>query len=220
MTLEGLLTSLRKKGLKLETIFDVGAHQGLWSKNVSNYVSQKAKFYLFEPNQDHTLSIEKTGYKYFNYLLGKIDDEEVPFFANSSTGDSVYREVGSAYKSVLPKLNTTRSLDSVIRENRLPNPDFLKLDTQGSDLDILKGATRALEETKLVVIELPLVVYNLNAPLIGEILEFMDLFDFTPIRLTGVHIRHHVFIQIDIAFLHNKEFKQIFNSQNIWRREK
>ena len=44
MTLGGLLTSLRKKGLKLETIFDIGAHKGLWSKNVSNYVSKKGKF--------------------------------------------------------------------------------------------------------------------------------------------------------------------------------
>jgi len=128
-TLEGLLTSLKKRGLKLETIFDVGAYQGLWSKNVSNYVSQPAKFYLFEPNQYHNPKLEKTGYKYFNYLLGKIDGEEVPFYSNSSTGDSVYQEVGPIYKNILPKKTTTRSLDSVIIENNLPYPDFLKLDT-------------------------------------------------------------------------------------------
>lgn len=105
---------------------------------------------MFEPNQYHNPRIEKTGYKYFNYLLGKIDGVEVPFYANFSVGDSVYREVGLAYKNTSPKLTTTRFLDSVIRENNLPNPDFLKLDTQGSDLDILKGATRALKETKFL----------------------------------------------------------------------
>ncbi len=219
MTLEGLLKSLKKKGLRLETIFDVGAYQGLWSKNVSNYVSKKAKFYLFEPNQYHNPKIEKTGYKYFNYLLGKIDGEEVPFFSILGTGDSMYREVGPIYKNILPKLTTIRSLDSVIRENNLPNPDFLKLDTQGSDLDILKGAPKALKEAKLVIIEVPIVIYNLNAPFIGEILEFMDLSDFTPIGVTEVHIRKKVFIQIDIAFLQNKEFEKIFSSRNIFKRK-
>lgn len=174
---------------------------------------------MFEPNKQYNSKLEKTGYKYFNYLLGKIDGEEVPFYTNSSTGDSVYQESGTIYKNILPTKNYTRSLDSVIMENNLPYPDFLKLDTQGSDLDILKGSTRALKETKLVVIELPIVVYNLNAPFIGEILEFMDLSDFIPIGVTEIHIMQKVFVQIDIAFLHKKDFDMIFYPHNnFWHR--
>ena len=193
MTLEGLLRSLSKKGLKLETIFDIGAFKGLWSQNVSNYVPKDAKFYLFEPNNEHNPHLIKTGYKYFNYLLGN-EGKEVPFYSISGTGDSVYREVGPIYKNILAKSITTRSIDSVIKELKLPNPDFLKLDTQGSELDILKGATKTLEETKLVVIEMPIIIYNLNSPTFGEILEFMDLSNFVPIGVTEVHIRKKVFI--------------------------
>lgn len=65
-TLEGLLASLKLKGLELEIVFDVGAYQGIWSNNVSKYVSPSAKFYLFEPNRSHKPNQERERFKYFN----------------------------------------------------------------------------------------------------------------------------------------------------------
>ena len=37
------------------------------------------------------------------------------------------------------------SLDNVLEESNIENPDFIKLDTQGSELDILKGGVKALK---------------------------------------------------------------------------
>lgn len=46
----------------------------------------------------------------------------------------------------------TRTLDSVLRDDhRVPSPDFLSLDTQGSELEILRGAGEALERTVVAV---------------------------------------------------------------------
>ena len=37
------------------------------------------------------------------------------------------------------------SLDNILEENNIENPDFIKLDTQGSELDILKGGINTLQ---------------------------------------------------------------------------
>ena len=47
----------------------------------------------------------------------------------------------------LQKLNLeTTTLDILIAEGKVVAPDFLSLDTQGSELDILKGAQKCLED--------------------------------------------------------------------------
>lgn len=217
-TLEGLLTSLKLEGLELEIVFDVGAYKGMWSNNLLKYVSPSAKFYLFEPNRSHKSNQERERFKYFNCLLWSKDGEEIPFYSNSSTGDSVYKEVGEIYKNVIPQLVKTRTLDSLIQEHRLPQPDFIKLDTQGAELDILKGSKKALELTKLLVIELPVVVYNEKSPTMSEVLDYLDQANFIPIGITEIHIRKKVLVQVDIAFINNREFELIFNTHNIFNK--
>ena len=41
------------------------------------------------------------------------------------------------------------SLDNVLKESNIKNPDFIKLDTQGSELDILKGGIKTLKSDVL-----------------------------------------------------------------------
>jgi FkbM family methyltransferase len=48
-----------------------------------------------------------------------------------------------------------------ISEN-LPNPDFVKLDVQGAEIDILKGAGDLLDGCSLLLVECPIVPYNLG----------------------------------------------------------
>jgi len=48
---------------------------------------------------------------------------------------------------------TAVPLDEVMAKEQLSGPDLLKLDTQGSERDILRGATRTLSETSLVEVE-------------------------------------------------------------------
>lgn len=130
----------------------------------------------------------------------------------------MYKEVGEIYKNVIPQSVKTRTLDSLIQEHRLPQPDFIKLDTQGAELDILKGSKRALELTKLLVIELPVVVYNEKSPTMSEVLDYLDQANFIPIGITEIHIRKKVLIQVDIAFINNREFELIFNTHNIFNK--
>lgn len=65
----------------------------------------------------------------------------------------------------------TTTLDAVYKS--LPIPDFIKLDTQGSELDILRGATTVLKTTTMVEVEVEFIPNYEGQPLFHQVFEFM-----------------------------------------------
>ena len=67
----------------------------------------------------------------------------------------------------------SRTLDAVREQHALPTPDFIKLDTQGTELAILQASPRALAETNLVEIEVEFVEVYRGQPLFDEVFRFL-----------------------------------------------
>ena len=57
-------------------------------------------------------------------------------------------------------------------------PDFLKLDVQGHEIEVLKGAIRALPSVDVCLLEVTLISLGDGSPLIIELMNFMDSLDF------------------------------------------
>ena len=57
--------------------------------------------------------------------------------------------------------------------NKYPQPDLIKIDTQGSELDILKGAENTIKGVKHLIVELQHVQYNIGAKLVDESIEYI-----------------------------------------------
>ena len=214
VSIVSLVKHLQQKKIDISVIFDIGAHEGYWTKNMKRWVKLDTTFFLFEPNILHNPKLDASGSTYFNYLLGENDGEQMPFFAVGNTGDSYYKEINPVYDEITPKVMKVKTLDSLILENQLPQPDFIKLDTQGSELDIVKGASKTLKATKVLIAELPISVLNPGSPGIQEFLDFMENSGFTPIAITEVHRLLDVLIQIDVAFLKNEIFTEIYGHRN------
>jgi hypothetical protein len=92
------------------------------------------------------------------------------------------------------------TLDAVMAAHAPTGEVFLKLDVQGAELDILKGAPRTLERTSTVLLEASIVEYNLGAPRIADVISFMRdrgfvLFDVWDLRRIG-----SVLAQVDLLF--------------------
>jgi FkbM family methyltransferase len=70
------------------------------------------------------------------------------------------------------------TLDSALSSNI--QPDFLKLDTQGSELDILQGATGAIRNCLGIEVEVEFREMYLSQPLFGDLAKFLlhNEFDF------------------------------------------
>jgi hypothetical protein len=55
---------------------------------------------------------------------------------------------------------------------------MIKMDVQGAELDVLKGAEETLKTAKHVILELQRVEYNKGAPLKDTVIEYMDSLGF------------------------------------------
>jgi FkbM family methyltransferase len=201
----------------LGTVYDIGASNGEWSKHVKQHVLPFAQMILFEANPIHSAALRATGFKHLvGKPLSKPGVKEVTFYhGGTSTGDSYYKENTSWYdNSTELKLECT-TLDEVIEQENLALPDFIKMDTQGSELDILAGAKKALKTAKLIYLECPIIRYNSGAPGIGEYIECMRVNSFVPVAIFEVHFAEQTLLQIDIMFMANELKQKLAPNVNI-----
>ena len=199
-------------GMKFNTVFDVGACAGFFSKNL-RYVLPNAQYYLFEANVSYFSQLIEPNFNSFIVTLSDEDNREVDFWVGLNTGDSYYKETTTIYDTLNYKKMVCRSLDSMIAEKKLPIPNFLKIDTQGSELDILRGAKSIMGKTEMILCECPIIEYNKGAPKMTEYLDFFKSYDYIPVEITHVHRAEDTILQIDFLFV-LRSAKYQFLSQN------
>jgi len=203
---------LSKLDLPINVIFDIGANNGGLSLKLKK-IFTNSEIILFEANSIHAKNLELTGFRYFIIVLYK-EKTLLPFYNLGKTGDSIYKENNlEAYDSIEPTLVETTSLSKFVLENKLPLPDLIKIDTQGSELDILKGAVNLLAQVSIIVLEVPILHYNYGAHKIEETLKFMHNNSFIPIKLVESHIVKDCLVQVDIAFMRLDLINRVFGEK-------
>tara|TARA_B110000263_G_C15197360_1_gene459004 strand:+ start:79 stop:825 length:747 start_codon:yes stop_codon:yes gene_type:complete len=195
------LIDLMKKKIQIQNIYDIGAYKGEWSIFLNNTSLKNKEFFLFEANIENEIYLKKLNFKYFiSVLSDKI--KEVEFYSKVHTGDSYYPEQTNFYeKNLLPKIKKTNTLDNIVTKNNLPFPDFIKIDTQGSEIDILKGGKKIVENCKIILLECPIIQYNLGSPNLSEYIDYLNLINFVPYDICEIHNIDKILIQIDILFI-------------------
>lgn len=198
---------IRSKGREVSSIFDVGAFRGDWSLELARYLRKDVRFTLFEPSPGKALSLQTLcQQKDWNFLpvaLGDFNGSR-PFYAKGQTGDSFYREIGDSYKDSDLIEVEIRKLDDIVKIENLTVPEFMKLDCQGSELDILNGGPETVPKILAIVTETQLLVANQDSSNIIDVVNrFMEL-DFIPYSITEVHNRGGVLNQIDLLFLNTR----------------
>lgn len=122
-----------------------------------------------------------------------------------ATGASLYKENTDWYGEGKYETITipTKTLDGCnYFEGELI--DFIKIDVQGAELDILNGGKNTLSRTDCVSLEVSLVEYNQGAPLISEIIDKMREYNFYMLDIIEYHSFSHLFggaiFQLDVLF--------------------
>jgi FkbM family methyltransferase len=113
--------------------------------------------------------------RYHLGVVGAQARKNVPFYEMDS-GSSLYEEISSVER--MSWLADIRPLDHVLSESRFPPIDLLKLDVQGAELDVLKGATKALKQATFVQLEAQLLPVNRGAPLFADVIAALDAWGF------------------------------------------
>ena len=139
-------------------------------------------------------------------LLGSSDDNEV-FFSMNETASSVVSEERTNNVSKL----RTRMLDSIIEDLHFSSPDFIKLDVQGYEIEVLKGANFALKFSEFVLIEMTLMTLN-HEPIILEVMNYMDSLGFQLYDISSLMRKPYdnALYQIDGLFV--KKVSKFINS--------
>jgi FkbM family methyltransferase len=147
--------------VSIDLIFDVGANIG---QSVETYKAwfPKAKVHCFEPTKN-TFEQLKANTKGGN----NIQCHNLALGASNRTGDIVLNKDLSVMNVLAPEseaignidVGTDRqeisveTLDSFCHSNNIAEISYLKIDTEGSDLEVLKGANRMLTKKKISIIE-------------------------------------------------------------------
>jgi FkbM family methyltransferase len=72
----------------------------------------------------------------------------------------------------------TDSLDNVLEKNKIFNPNFIKLDIQGAELEVLQGAPKTLEKIACIELEIAFSELYMDQPLFSEIELYLREFNF------------------------------------------
>jgi hypothetical protein len=112
-------------------------------------------------------------------LLGSSIKKE-NFIKRSHHFQSSTKEMTPYHKAIVPVEDVetveliARTLDSLFPESLVPYVDYLSIDCEGSDLDVLRGGTKLLERTSLVSVEIVLKELYVGQPLFDEVREWMS----------------------------------------------
>jgi len=160
-------------------IFDVGANEGQSIKRFTSLFS-RSTIHSFEPIEDCYKKIIKifNNKNIFinNIALGEKECKRI-FFINKNSYTSSFFRINKKYnelfdfdrvkKSQKKKITT---LDKYVKLNKIDKIDILKIDTQGYELNILKGAKKSLNNIiKFIEIEITIADYYNNKINIYEI---------------------------------------------------
>ena len=90
-------------------------------------------------------------------------------------GNSYYRENTCHFPKENFVIKDTITLDTLVRNKNYNYADLIKIDSQCSELDILKGASKCLEEATFLILEIPEENsnYNLGGYQQHEILDYL-----------------------------------------------
>ncbi len=209
------LLSLIKKGLKIDVIYDIGAFRGDWSNFLNTTALKDKKFFLFEANKENEQHLKKLKFKYFIDVLSD-REKDVEFYSQISTGDSYFPEQTSFYKdNCKPILKKTNTLDNLVKSNDILLPNLIKIDTQGSELEILMGAKKSASNCSLIYLECPVIEYNLKSPNFNDYIEYLNSIGFIPYDICETHKIDNVLIQIDVLFIKKSILNKIHPEKKI-----
>ena len=184
---ESFLKSILQKKTTSQklVVFDVGANVGNYSLYVKE-INSNTDIYAFEPHPKTFKHLEKVaaqkGFEAFNVGCGEEKGSLTIYDYAHNDGSSH----ASLYKGVMEEIYHKESIateveiiplapfiEDLIQKNKISHIDLLKIDTEGHELAVLKGAKPILEKGIIKTIHFEFNAMNIMSRTFFK--DFMDL---------------------------------------------
>jgi len=150
-----ILKMIRKKNRGTSPIiFDVGANKGQYANLIENVFHGNAYIYSFEPGKTtYNELLKNTAYikniTQYNFGFGSKEKEEYLNYDTAGSG------LASVYKRRLDHVHIPfeqkekieiKTIDDFCQKNTITSIDFLKIDVEGHELEVLRGAEHMIKK--------------------------------------------------------------------------
>jgi FkbM family methyltransferase len=172
---------LQEMGIR--TVLDVGANVGSFTKMIS-VILDNINIYAFEPLPDcYTTLIKNTEHlenvTCLNCALGDTNSEG-SIYHNEFSPSSSLLKMKELHKEIFPQTKNAineniriRELDSFDNEINWTRKILLKIDVQGFEMNVLKGADSSLKKIDIIIVEILFVELYENQTRFDDIYKFL-----------------------------------------------
>ena len=172
-----------EQSIEPKVIYDIGSNCLHWSK-VAQMVWKDSKIYHVDGFEPFENLYRAKGVDYAIEVLSDNDHKVVTYYENfKNHGGCSYYELNykdfpynvpafknENYREVTRKVKT---LDTLVKEKGWQQPDLIKMDVQGCELDIIKGAVNTIRYCPNIILELQNEEYMKGAPMRDEVIKYM-----------------------------------------------
>lgn len=142
-----------------QCIYDIGCHKGRHARPFLDLVGPNGKVIGFEPIPDMAADLRKLAgthpnFEVFELALSNKNDKLDFVFAQGTPEESglkqrAFNQPENAHPITLQV--TVCRLDDVIAQKQLASPDFIKIDVEGAELDLLAGAGDVIAAARSII---------------------------------------------------------------------
>jgi len=139
-------------------IVDIGANIGQFCR-AAKLLYPKAQIYSFEPDPDIYTILQRNTNRLpdvhtFNLGLGEREQKQ-PFYVDErSSLTSSFKKPAAQNNKLHIKYLDIQTLDQLLQSNE--HIDLLKIDVEGYEMNVIRGAVKTLEKTNYLLMELSL----------------------------------------------------------------
>jgi len=184
---------LQNNRQSFKIIYDIGSAVLHWYDPVTNLLPDSTVCCFEASSMPEEFYIEQGVANYFIGALGKENKTLNVQIHNYSRLINVYPEnvgiSGISEKDFYWEERSITTLKNAVTLKGFPYPDLIKMDVQGSELDIVQGSPSVIKHAKALILELPHVEYNIGAPDKETVIKYMSELGF---RCMGEFCRNGV----------------------------
>jgi FkbM family methyltransferase len=200
----GALHQLSTLGFRPRTVIDVGVA----TKTEELYQAfQDADILLVEPLAEFEPFLRDICRSYkAQYVLAAAGENPGSAIINvhpDKFGSSLLKEFEGPGVDGVPREIPVVTIDQLCASRNLAGPFLMKVDVQGAELQVLAGATRTLQQTQVVILEVTLFGTLLGGPQLSETVARMKQYGFAVYDIFGFNYRplDNALCQVDMVFV-------------------